>query len=68
MTEESIRELFNQTVPQFIKTSTIHDLCSTQIGSAICRKGWITNDDSIMVRTIIVVRERTLVVGLDRFQ
>ncbi|KAK8793774.1 hypothetical protein WA171_002905 [Blastocystis sp. BT1] len=48
MTEESIRELFNQTVPQFIKTSTIHDLCSTQIGSAICRKGWITNDDSIM--------------------
>ena len=49
MTEVSVKEMFNQTVPQFIETSTIHDLCSKQIGSAICRKGWITNDDSVMV-------------------
>lgn len=41
--------VFDGSVPTFVLTESIHDLCSRQIARAIKKNGWIHEGDSIMV-------------------
>lgn len=40
---------FDEVVPTFILTESIHDLCSRQIARAIKKKQWLKEEDSVMV-------------------
>ena len=41
---------FDNVVPTFVRTESIHDLCSRQIARAIRANHWLSTTDSVMVR------------------